>query len=135
MKKNTLFKDKEMGTIQQETLRLYEPSKDTIKFYKKIFSHYTVPELKKWANNIMPLLKNKKIEVLSADERPLPHSEIEYILAKRSAQNKADLEVFLTYFMADKRNMEHYIRTLSEKDVLLYKQVIKNLYCSQEALP
>jgi hypothetical protein len=132
MKKNTLFKDKEMGTIQQETLRLYEPSKDTIKFYKKIFSHYTVPELKKWANNIMPLLKNKKIEVLSADERPLPHSEIEYILAKRSAQNKADLEVFLTYFMADKRNMEHYIRSLSEKDVLLYKQVIKNLYCSQE---
>ena len=27
MKKNTLFGDKEMGTIQLETIRLYEPEK------------------------------------------------------------------------------------------------------------
>lgn len=132
MKKNKLFEDKEMSTIQLETIRLYEPNQEALEHYKRMFDRYTVPELKAWVDNLFPLLKHKKIEVFSKDETLVHKADIEYVLTKKGNMCKIDLAILLAYFMADRRNMEHYIHTLSDTDIFLWKQVIKNLYCSQE---
>lgn len=134
MKKKTLFEDKEMDTIQLKTIRLYEPDEKTFNHFTKLFERFTVPELKSWADLLIPLLKHKKIEEVSNEGHLLKNSEIERILTKKGAMYKSDLTTLLAYFCADKRNMEHYIRSLSDKDVLVWKQIIKNLYCSQEQL-
>ena len=54
MKKKTLFEDKEMGTIQLGAIRLYEPEENTFNHFKKLFERFTVPELKSWADNLIP---------------------------------------------------------------------------------
>ena len=83
MKKNKLFEDKEMSTIQLETIRLYEPNQEALEHYKRMFDRYTVPELKAWVDNLFPLLKHKKIEVFSKDETLVHKADIEYVLTKK----------------------------------------------------
>ena len=124
MKKNKLFGEEEMRTIQLETIRLYEPNQEALEHYKRMFDRYTVPELKAWVDNLFPLLKHKKIEVLSKDETIVHKSDIEHVLTKKGSMCKTDLAILLAYFMADRRNMEHYIHTLSDTDIFLWKQVI-----------
>ena len=77
MKKKTLFEDKEMGTILLEAIRLYEPEENTFNHFKKLFERFTVPELKSWADNLIPLLKHKKIEVVSNKDNLQKKSNIE----------------------------------------------------------
>ena len=134
MKKKTLFEDKEMGTIQLGAIRLYEPEENTFNHFKKLFERFTVPELKSLADNLIPLLKHKKIEVVSDKDNRQKKSDIEHIVTKKGTMYKNDLVILLAFFCADRRNMEHYIRSLSDKDVFAWKQIIKNLYCSQEQL-
>ena len=134
MKKKTLFEDKEMGTIQLGAIRLYEPEEETFNHFKKLFERFTVPELRSWADNLIPLLKHKKIEIVSGKDNLRKNSDIGNIATKKGTICKNDLVILLAFFCADKRNMEHYVRSLSDKDVLAWKQIIKNLYCSQEQL-
>lgn len=130
-KNNKLFGEEEMGTIQLETIRLYEPEKKALTHWKNTFERLTVTELKQWSENFTPLLKRKIIEVVSIQGKVCGSPFIEHILSSKT-KLKNEWMTFLSFFMADKRNIELYIRSLSEKDVLLWKQVIKNLYCSQE---
>lgn len=132
MKKNTLFEDKEMGTIPLETIRLYEPEKQAYIHWKTIFERYNVSHLKLWSEEgILPLLKRKNIEVLSVDGIVKKNAIIDNFFAKKT-KAKIDWVSFLAFFMADQRNVVYYVSSLTSEQVLLWRKVIMNLYCSKE---
>lgn len=132
MKKNNLFEDKEMGTIQLETIRLYEPNQQALEHYKRIFDRYTVTQLKLWSEEtILPLLKRRNIEVLSVNGIVKKNTIIENFFVQK-IKTKNDWVCFLAFFIADQRNILHYVNSLTDEQRLLWKKVILNLYCSIE---
>lgn len=132
MKEYTLFDMKEYTS--EKYLILYEPDKAEMARWKNKLNDYTVPDLQLLADPLLNLVTKNKFQIQMLNTSIKEASSVLSILTRKTTKLKADWLQLAAFFFADIRNMVHYVQTLSEKDVLGWKLIIKNLYANNQTL-
>jgi len=132
MKEYTLF---EMEEELKENLILYLPSKEIRNKWEDLLNRsFNVSQLQALAQPFLNLASRKDVLVLTHEAKLKEISYFLSILNKKGNKPKVDWLELVSFFLADSRNLNLYIQTLSEVELNVWKLVIRKLYVNNNML-
>lgn len=131
MAEETLFPGYD-ESVGQKTIVFYQPKKDNFdSAVSKLDTHIGTPELKRWAKDVLPMLKKNPFKVQPLNDRteePLLRSYMESPTKVR----KTDLLRFVAFFISDERNFAEYLQRLPDNGKALWTAALRRLYISND---
>lgn len=132
MKEYTLW---EMEEELKENLILYLPSKEIRNKWEDLLNRsFNVSQLQALAQPFLNLASRKDVLVLTHEAKLKEISYFLSILNKKGNKPKVDWLELVSFFLADSRNLNLYIQTLSEVELNVWKLVIRKLYVNNNML-
>lgn len=132
MKTNKLWDD---NILYDKETKLYIPEKEVFHDYNR-FLNYSLNAIDaiNWVKLITNSLVGHRIRIYDQKGNEMESSIVTSILTHKKGLQKADRIAFLAFFFAHPTNMNHYIQSLPDEQILLWKTLIQRLYADRETL-
>lgn len=123
-----------MKEPQNKTVRLYQGAKEGLAYWQKVLGELTVPQLKAWCQPLKAILYECEVELVSAGGGKIDAQTVDKVIYSKKTLLKADIVYFLSLLLSDFRNLKFYVDSLSGKQILLWRMLLSNVYCSEKQL-
>lgn len=127
MDNKTFFAEIEEALNQRKEITLYQPSAASVEYVSYKLNTMSATTLKKWANALLPLIRNNKFKVDGVDKRT-SYDLLERFAISDKGKVKSEVVMFISFFVADSRNFKHYLNTLSPSLKELWEEACKRIY-------
>lgn len=115
----------------QTAVVLYEPDPARLReVTEELISRFTKNDLYKQGLMFHPMLKNRLLYLQKANGKRVPANDVLPLFSMNSY--KEPMARALAYILADIRNLQPYVNTLSEEMRDLWRHMLINIYCSEE---
>ena len=118
--------------MKEQAVELYYPEKPAFASWHQLLNRLNKSEVEDLAAPFLRIMRKKQVTAIDAQGNRRVPTQITEVLVKKYNIKKGELLDFLCFMLADVRNFQYYLNSLSETDKKVWKKALTQYYVSTD---
>ena len=123
-----------MNWMKEQAVELYYPEKPAFTSWYQLLNRLNKSEVEDLAAPFLRIMRKKQVTAIDAQGNRRVPTQITEVLVKKYNIKKGELLDFLCFMLADVRNFQYYLNSLSETDKKVWKKALTQYYVSTDEI-
>ena len=123
-----------MNWMKEQAVELYYPEKPAFASWYQLLNRLNKSEVEDLVAPFLRIMRKKQVTAIDAQGNRRVPTQITEVLVKKYNIKKGELLDFLCFMLADVRNFQYYLNSLSETDKKVWKKALTQYYVSTDEI-